>query len=84
MKFNIIEKFDVGKLNDKINRFVDKKNYYPYVFLSLSTYNRLLEETEGKYEQISEVTFERAKGAEYKGYKVFVDDTKEFGEVELR
>lgn len=84
MKFNIIEKFDVKKLDDKIYRFVQKKNYDPYVFLSLSTYNRLLEETAGRYDLIYEVTLENANGSEYEGYKVFIDNTKDFGEVELR
>ena len=69
--FSITKKdLDIRKLNRKINQFKIEEGHDPYIFMS--------------EESLDEFNTGIGILAKYCGYKVFRDDTKEFGEVELR
>lgn len=69
--FSITRKgLDTRKLNNKIDQFKIEEGYDPYIFMN--------EET------LDEFTNGEGILAKYCGYSVFRDDTKKFGEVELR
>lgn len=69
--FSITRKgLDTKKLDKKINQFKAEVGYDPYIFMN--------------EESLDEFNIGVGILAKYCGYKVFRDDTKEFGEVELR
>lgn len=69
--FSITKKdLDTRKLDKKIDQFKTEEGYDPYIFMS--------------EESLDEFNTGIGILAKYCGYKVFRDDTKEFGEVELR
>lgn len=69
--FSITKKdLDIRKLNRKINQFKIVEGHDPYIFMN--------------EESLDEFNTEVGILAKYCGYKVFRDNTKEFGEVELR
>lgn len=86
--FSIVDKINVGKLNTKIAEFVYKEGYAPYIFMNNLTWQSL-------YEPYRDNTFQKWNGSsyyhghtgligKYQGYKMFEDNTLEFGEIELR
>lgn len=78
--FSIVEKINTDKLNTKIAEFVYREGYEPYIFTNGETIDTLscpdgsIPITEPCEDLIGK----------YHGYKVFEDDTKSFGEIELR
>lgn len=69
--FSITRKgLDTRKLNNKIDQFKIEEGYDPYIFMNK--------------ESLDEFTNGEGELVRYGGYRVFRDDTKEFGEVELR
>lgn len=76
----LIGKINTDKLNTKIAEFVYKEGYDPYIFVNGETIDVL------SYPDGSMTFTEKCKDliGKYHGYKVFEDDTKIFGEIELR
>lgn len=69
--FSITRKgLDTRKLDKKIDQFKTEEGYDPYIFMN--------------EESLDEFNTGVGVLAKYCGYKVFRDNTKEFGEVELR
>lgn len=69
--FSITRKgLDTRKLDKKIDQFKTEEGYDPYIFMN--------------EESLDEFNTGVGILAKYCGYKVFRDNTKEFGEVELR
>ena len=88
-KFSIVEKVNVNKLNENIAAFIHKYNYEPYIFTSKDTIEALTKPIEQDSKFISTVTgidssFKSCLIGKYSGYKLFEDNTKNFGEIELR
>lgn len=86
-KFSIVKQLDTEKLSGKIACFVHENGYKPYIFANHGT----LEVLKKPYAQ--DITFTRFDGkktlykdliCKYQGYKMFEDNTLEFGEIELR
>lgn len=80
-KFSIIKALDLSKLNKEINdyRFVHRED--PYIFINNETRWDIFQDS------ASETTFEFREYctiSKYCGYKVFIDPTLEYGEIELR
>lgn len=84
MKFNIAKSIDVNKLNEQITKFQIEKNYNPYVFVNVDMVNELSGECVVKKLGSLTSTGVRYEIGTYRGCRVFIDDTKTFGEVELR
>ena len=86
-KFSIVKQLDTEKLNEKIAYFVYENGHDPYIFAN----NTTLEALKKSYEQ--EMMFTSFDGkktickgliGKYHGYKMFEDNTLDFGEIELR
>lgn len=88
--FSIVEKINRNILNRKIAEFACKENYEPYVFANKETIDALMKQTSIEF---NSVTYSRGDiktcasncfVGKYRGRKMFIDDTLEFGEIELR
>lgn len=84
MTFSIANSIDVNKLNRHIEKFQIVENHNPYIFINVDTANELVKEyVVAKLDGLTTAR-EGYKLSAYIGCKVFMDDTKSFGEVELR
>ena len=84
MKFNIAKSIDVNKLNEQIAKFSMIESYAPYIFINENTAKELIAYSivEHSYEDIT-IKHGNRFGT-YRGNKVFIDNTKSYGEIELR
>lgn len=83
MKFNIAKRIDVDKLNEEIHKYSITEGDTPYIFAN----NETIKELDDKTGEISSFVYplhSKYKTALYRACKVFADNTKSFGEVELR
>lgn len=84
MKFSIANSINVNKLDGYIENFQIGKGHNPYMFVNVDTANELVREcVVAKLDGLTTAREGYGLGA-YRGCKVFMDDTKTFGEVELR
>lgn len=88
-KFSIVKQLNMMKLNEKLSEFFNVNGYIPKIFASNETLEALKKPYEQEMKRIEFVdggVFTKAEGliGEYQGYKIFEDDTLEFGEIELR
>lgn len=79
MNFNIAKVMDENKLLDKIYEYIHLHNDDPYIFMNKNTINNLIEVTTDDLAILN-----REYVAMFRGYKIFCDNTKSYGEVELR
>ncbi len=83
-KFSILKGIDIGVLDSMILEYMRQTgNRCPYIFMSEETISHLPEAN-----TTSQNTMARLKSSGmigyYTGYKTFVDNTLEFGMVEIR
>lgn len=90
-KFSIIKQFDTEKLSRRLSEFICKNWYNPYIFANHETLEALKKPYEQDMKRIEFIdggvlVTGTNKGliAKYQGYKMFEDNTLEFGEIELR
>ena len=84
-KFSIIQKIDLNELDNVINKYTSLTGETnPYLFMNKNTIDAIptVDDTLNQLRQISAMV--NGLTGHYCGYKVFRDDTLEFGEVELR
>ena len=88
--FSIVEKINVDKLNMKIAEFVYSEGHQPYIFANKETLDALVKPIE-QAEMFANScgiglvsSFKGCLVGEYRGNKMFKDDTLKFGEIELR
>lgn len=84
-KFSIIQKIDLDKLNNEIENFISiSKETNPYLFMSKNTFNAIpiTDDSLHQFGQINAII--SGTLGYYCGYKVFEDNSLEFGEVEIR
>ena len=88
--FSIVDKINVDKLNTKIAEFVYREGHDPYIFANKETLDALVKPIE-QAEMFANSwgiglvsSYKGCLTGMYHGYKVFEDDTKIFGEIELR
>ena len=84
-KFFITRTIDLNRLNSKIYEYICKTNEEnPYIFMNRNTINAIPNaDTPIRYLNQIPVKVNGIVGY-YQGYKVFEDNTLEFGEVEIR
>lgn len=87
--FSIVDKIDVNKLNTKVEEFIYRKGYRPYIFANKETLEALVKPIEQELKFVSAATgavssFKACLVGKYQGDKMFEDDTLKFGEIELR
>lgn len=86
--FSIVDKINVNKLNTKVEEFMYRKGYRPYIFANKETLEALAKpiEQELKFVSAAGVTtlFKSCFIGKYQDNKMFEDDTLKFGEIELR
>ena len=84
MKFSIANSIHVNKLDGYIENFQIEKGHNPYMFVNVDTANELVREcVVAKLDGLTTAKEGYKLSADI-GCKVFMDDTKSFGEVELR
>lgn len=66
--FSIVEEVNINRLNENIAGFMFKYKYKPYIFANKETLE----------------TLKSCQLSEYYECKVFEDNTRNFGEIELR
>jgi len=84
MKFNIVKGIDIKILDEELLKFPITEEQYPYIFMNENTARELVAKTivEGCLHDIT--IKDKRTLTTYQGNKVFIDNTKAFGEVELR
>lgn len=87
--FSIVDKIDVNKLNTKVEEFIYRKGYRPYIFANKETLEALVKPIEQDLKFVSAATgavslFKACLVGKYQGNKMYEDDTLKFGEIELR
>ena len=87
--FSIVDKINMNKLNTKVEDFICRKGYQPYIFANKETLDALTNPLEQEIKCVSltaDITssFKTCLIGRYRGNKVFRDDTLKFGEIELR
>ena len=84
MKFNIVKNIDIEKLDEELLKFTITGEQYPYIFINENTARELVTNiiVEGRLHDIT--IKDKCMLGEYQGNKVFIDNTKAFGEGELR
>ena len=80
MKFNIAKGIDVKRLDEELFKFSMTEKQSPYIFINKDTATALIAESIVD-EPHRIVPTDKRVIAQYDGFKVFIDDTKEFGEV---
>lgn len=92
-KFSIIEKIDLKKIDNEIQRYKLANKLYnrwddPYIFMSEETARAIESKNDVVVEnETIENKIKNIKGgvyATYTGYKVFIDNDLKFGVVEIR
>ena len=85
-KFSIIKQLDTEKLNEKIAYFVYENGHEPYIFANNTTLETLMKPCKEMVFTSFEGKKTLCKGlvGKYQGYKMFEDNTLDFGEIELR
>lgn len=84
-KFSIIKILDIDKLDSEIEKYIcihDETN--PYVFMS----NETAESIEKHFNSMgffsTKTKDKKGYMASYNGCKVFIDDTKKYGDIEIK
>lgn len=82
--FSII-KFDLDKLDKKLDEYENKTDKTPYIFMSSDTANGILFELNpfrfGKYKFTTNLN---EKIGEYKACEIYINNNMDFGEIEIR
>ena len=84
-KFFITKIIDLDRLDNKIYEFICKTNEdNPYIFMNRNTINAI-PPVDTPIHYLNQISA-KANGivGYYQGYKIFEDNTLEFGEVEIR
>lgn len=84
-KFSIAQRINLDELEDKIDRYVRLTGETnPYLFMNQNTINAIptVDDTLYNLRQINAKV--NGIAGYYQGYKIFRDDTLDFGEVEIR
>ena len=87
-KFSIIKTLDIDKLDSEIEEYICINNEVdPYIFMSNETAEAIIRH----FDSINPVGFTsneqnllNGKIAFYTGYRVFIDETKKYGDIEIR
>ena len=87
--FSIVDKINVDKLNTKVAEFLYKEGHEPYIFANKETLDALVKPIGKELKFVSTATgivssFKGCLVGQYRGNKMFEDDTLKFGEIELR
>ena len=86
-KFSIVKQLNTEELNKKLSEFIYKNWYNPYIFVNHETLESLMKPYE------DDLSCNKWDGyyightgliGKYQGYKMFEDNTLDFGEIELR
>jgi hypothetical protein len=87
MKINLIStKLDLDKLQEEIYHFGFLENKQPYLFMNSSTMNELEKQSgSDTFNDFKERNrFNNSLLCRYQGCKVYLDNSLQFGEIELR
>ena len=84
-KFSIIQKIDISELDRMIDKYkIATGETNPYLFMNKSTIDAIPITNDTLYNLNQVCAMVNGIAAYYCGYKVFRDDTLDFGEVEIR
>lgn len=90
-KFSIVKQLDTENLDRRLSKFICKNWYNPYIFANHETLEALKKPYEQDMKRIELIDSgvlvtgtNKCLIGKYQGYKMFEDNTLEFGEIELR
>ena len=84
-KFSIVKTLDIDKLDSEIEKYICINNEVdPYIFMSNETAEAIIRQRDplGLFDAISKD--KKGHIAIYTGYRVFIDETKKYGDIEIR
>lgn len=83
-KFSIVKTLDIDKLNSEIKNYISIDNEIdPYIFMSNETKEAITRQYPIGLLDMRPKDKEGCIGV-YRGYRVFVDETKKYGDIEIR
>jgi hypothetical protein len=84
-KFSIIKTLDTDKLDNEIDKHISINNEInPYIFMSNETAEAILRQFDPMGLFDTKIKDKKGHVATYTGYRVFIDDALQYGEIEIR
>lgn len=82
-KFSIVKTLDIDKLNSEIKNYISINNEVdPYIFMSNETKEAIIRHCDPL--GLLDTRPKKGRIGLYKGYRVFIDETKKYGDIEIR
>ena len=84
-KFSIVKTLDIDKLDSEIEEYICiNKEINPYIFMSNETAEAIIKELDPMGLFDTRIKNKKGHIALYTGYRVFIDDAKKYGDIEIR
>ena len=84
-KFSIIKTLDINKLDSEIEEYICINNETnPYIFMSDETANAIIKQFDPMGLFDTKIKDKKGHIASYTGYRLFIDDVKKYGDIEIR
>ena len=84
-KFSIVKTLDVDKLDSEIEKYICVNNETnPYIFMSDETAEAIIKQLDPMGLFDTKTKDRKGRIAAYTGYRVFIDKTKKYGDIEIR
>ena len=84
-KFSIVKTLDIDKLDSEIEEYICINNEVdPYIFMSNETAEAIIRQCDPLGFFDARPKDKKGHIAAYTGYRVFIDETKKYGDIEIR
>lgn len=84
-KFSIIKTLDIDKLDSEIEEYIHINNETnPYIFMSNETAETIIRYFDPMGLFDTKIKDKKGHIDSYAGYRVFIDDAKKYGDIEIR
>ena len=84
-KFSIVKTLDIDKLDSEIVNYISINNEVdPYIFMSNETKEVIVRQCDPFGFSNARQKDKKGYIGGYKGYRVFIDETKKYGDIEIR
>lgn len=84
-KFNIVEKINLEKLDYELKDYIVHRKESPYIFMNKNTLKAIGDTISVRVGQfIHDEKYKDAELCMYLGYRVYINNDLDFGEVEIR
>lgn len=84
-KFSIVKSLDIDKLDKEIQEYIHiSNNHNPYIFMSDATAEAIIRQFDPMGLFDTKIKDKKGHIASYTGYRVFIDESKKYGDIEIR